>query len=125
MSQTVDEIEIKRDDADDKYQHRGYKDPQNALQHYASVFWNHNGPSLSRRCNWQGQCFYGRSKRGASYTAEYTTDGAIYKSLFRKSVVRSQWSAVSGRRSADGGQRTVVGGRWSADGGQWSVAGGK
>jgi hypothetical protein len=39
----MDEIEIKRGDANGEDQHCGDKDPQDALKHYAGVLWNHNG----------------------------------------------------------------------------------
>jgi len=71
----MNEIEVKRSDAEHKDKNRGYKDPQNTLDHESSILWDHNdlrpiwGEAKIHRGSDLGQV-EGR----AIYRAEYTTE---------------------------------------------------
>ncbi len=51
----MDEIEVKRGDANGENQHGGYKDPQHPLDHYANILWYHNGKTNGGGVNGKGQ----------------------------------------------------------------------
>ena len=70
----MDEIEIKRGDAEHEHQDCGYEDPQDTLDYKSSILWDHNDlRPIGASQKYTGAVVW-TGRRKAIYRAEYTTE---------------------------------------------------